>query len=93
MYYKLVTTQVENKKVVDVNITMGLEPCQVLKQLAICYRDANKKTCENGRVKSCKAWATIGVDGLHVQKFRFICSGWAPGIEYQYEYEFSGCGL
>ena len=93
MKYKLVISQIENKKVVDVNIKEGTEPLHVLHELAICYRECSPKTSENERVMACKYWVSTDQEVGHVQHFRFTCRGYAPGITYQYEYEFKGCNL
>ena len=83
----------EQKKVVDVRIVKMSEPLQVMRELAKCYRDASPKTCENSRVMACKAWVCLDQNGGHVQNFRFRCRGVAPGIDYLYEYTFTGVDL
>ena len=98
MKYTLTISQQEKgpnnrDEITNVNIITQTEPLAVCKDLARCYRDASPKTCENDRVLKAKAWITLGQEGAHLQKFRFICKGWAPGITYIYEWEFSGVEL
>lgn len=92
MYYKLIVSRLEGGRVVNVNINEGREPLQVLRQLAICYRECDKKNRKNEKIKKAQAWETYTPEGLTHQKFRIELEYDENNI-YIYEYEFQGCGL
>ncbi len=92
MFYKLVVSRLEGGRVVNVNINEGREPVQVLRQLAICFREANKITIKNANITSAAAWVAYTPAGFEAQKFSFSIKYDNNNI-YSYEYEFQGCGL
>lgn len=92
MQYKIIITKMEGKKAANVSVaTMG-EPCAVLRQLAICYRETDKKNRKNEKIKSAKAWESFTPEGLKAQSFRFEIV-YDSLNTYIYEYTFTGCGL
>lgn len=92
MYYKLIVSRLEGGRVVNVNINEGREPVQVLRLLAQCFREANKKTRKNSVITSAAAWETYDASGVSVYKFSFTLKYDSLNI-YNHEYEFQGCGL
>ena len=91
MLCKLVIDKIEDKKILNVNINEFKEPLQIMRQLAICYRETSKMR-KNEKIKNCKAWETFDEHGGHVQKFRFEIV-YNIDNKYIYEYTFTGCGL
>ena len=68
------------------------KPEAVLKQLAICYRDANKKTRKNSVIIKAESWQAMDGNGDEIQRFRFLVRYDADNV-YLYIYSFEGCGL
>ena len=92
MFYKLVVSRLEGGRAVNVNIFEMRDPVQVLRQLAICFREANKKTRKNSAIIKANAWETYAANGAPVNKFAFTLK-YDENNAYLYEYEFQGCGL
>lgn len=92
MYYKLLVSRLEGGRVVNVNINEGRDPVQVLRLLAQCFKEANKKTRKNSVITSAQAWETYDSKGAPVYKFMFKLH-YDNNNDYIYEYEFQGCGL
>lgn len=68
------------------------DPAVVLKQLAICFREANKDTRKNEKITRAKFWPAMDLHGDEIQRFRFFIK-YDELNEYIYIYEFVGCGL
>lgn len=92
MFYKLVVSRLEAGRAVNVNIFEMRNPVQVLRQLAICFREANKKTRKNSAIIKAAAWETYAANGAPVNKFA-ITLKYDENNTYLYEYEFQSCGL
>ena len=92
MQYKIIITKMNGKKAENVSIATMSEPVAVLRQLAICYRETDKKNRKNEKIKSARAWESFTPDGLKAQQFRIEII-YDSLNTYIYEYTFTGCGL
>lgn len=92
MFYKLIVDRLEGGRVVNVNIFEMREPVAVMRQLAICYRECDKKNRKNEKITKAQAWEAYTPEGFTHQKFRIELK-YDDLNHYIYQYEFGGCGL
>ena len=92
MKYKLIVSRLEGGKIKQVNISEMSEPVAVLKMLATCYRDANKKTRKIDKITKAAAWEAFTPEGVACPRFRFDLV-YDELNHYIYEYQFSGIEL
>ena len=92
MFYKLVVSRLEDGKIKNVNISEMREPVAVLRQLAICFRECDKKNRKNDKITRARMWEAYTPEGLTHQKFSIELK-YDDLNHYIYDYEFGGCGL
>ena len=92
MKYKLVVSRLENGEKKQVNISIVSEPLAVMRMLASCYRDVNKKTRKIDKITKAAAWEAFTSEGISCPRFRFDLI-YDELNHYIYEYDFSGFDL
>lgn len=92
MKYKLIVSRLENGKITEVSISEMSEPIAVLKMLATCYRDANKKTRKTDEITKAVAWEALSENGVLCPRFSFHVIHDELN-HYIYEYHFTGIEL
>ena len=92
MQYKLVVSRLENGLIIQINISEMTEPLAVMRTLAICYREANKKTRKNDKITKATAWEAFTSEGIACPRFRFDLV-YDELNHYIYEYDFTGVEL
>lgn len=92
MKSKCIISRLEDGKIKQINITEMTEPLAVMRMLAICYRDANKKTRKNDRITKATAWEAFTSEGIACPRFRFDLV-YDELNHYIYEYHFTGIEL
>ena len=92
MQYKMIVSRLENGKIEQVNISIVSEPLAVMRMLAICYRDANKKTRKIDKITKATAWEAFTSEGIACPRFRFDFV-YDELNHYIYEYHFTGIEL
>ena len=76
----------------SISTTISTDPQNVLKLLAECFREVNKKTRKNSKIIKAEFWPAMDANGDEIQRFRFRLR-YDENNDYLYIYSFEGCGL